>query len=386
MATSAIGPGFITQTTVFTQQLLTSFGFVILISILLDIAGQLNIWRVITVSGMRAQDLANNLLPGSGYLLALLVLLGGLAFNIGNVAGAGMGLNILFPLDADPTKPVVGACISAALALVIFWVKEVGTAMDWFTRILGFVMIALTLYVAIASHPPVGEAVLRSFVPVKIDTTAIVTLVGGTVGGYISFAGAHRLLDAGIRGQDKLPMVTKSSVNAILLASAMRILLFLASLGVIMSGGLINKDNPAGSVFQLAAGQTGYYIFGIVLWAAAITSVVGSAYTSISFLRSFHPFLDKHYRMLTTIFIVFSATVFALMGKPPVKVLVLAGALNGLILPLALGLMLLAVYKQKLVGSYKHPVWMSTMGWLVVIVMSWMGVRAVIYDLATLWK
>lgn len=385
MATSAIGPGFITQTTVFTQQLLTSFGFVILISILLDIAGQLNIWRVITVSGMRAQDLANNLLPGSGYLLAALVVLGGLAFNIGNVAGAGMGLNILFPLDSNPQQPVIGACISAGLALVIFWVKEAGKAMDWFTKILGFVMIALTLYVAIASHPPVGEAVLRTFLPVKIDTTAIVTLVGGTVGGYISFAGAHRLLDAGITGIDKLPQVTKSSVSAILLASAMRILLFLASLGVIVGGGILNKDNPAASVFQLAAGQTGYYIFGIVLWAAAITSVVGSAYTSISFLRSFHPFLDKNYRMLTTIFIVFSAIVFSMMGKPPVKVLVLAGALNGLILPFALALMLLAVYKQKLVGQYKHPVWMSTMGWLVVAVMSWMGLRTIL-DLSALWK
>lgn len=386
MATSAIGPGFITQTTVFTQQLLTSFGFVILISILLDIAGQLNIWRVITVSGMRAQDLANNLLPGSGYFLAALVLLGGMAFNIGNVAGAGMGLDILFPLDAEPTKPVIGAIISAAIALVIFWVKEVGTAMDWFTKILGFIMIALTLYVAIASHPPVGEAVLRTFVPVRIDTTAIVTLVGGTVGGYISFAGAHRLLDAGIHGKDKLPQVTKSSISAILLASAMRILLFLASLGVIVGGGLINKDNPAGSVFQLAAGQTGYYIFGIVLWAAAITSVVGSAYTSISFLRTFHPFLDKHYRILISLFIVISTLVFVMMGKPPVKVLVLAGALNGLILPLALALMLLAVYKHKLIGTYKHPLWMSTMGWLVVAVMSWMSVKAVLFDLAKLWK
>ena len=386
MATSAIGPGFITQTTVFTQQLLTSFGFVILISILLDIAGQLNIWRVITVSGMRAQDLANNLLPGSGYFLAALVVLGGLAFNIGNVAGAGMGLDILFPLDADPTRPVIGACLSAALALVIFWVKEAGKAMDWFTKVLGFVMIGLTLYVAIASHPPVGEAVLRTFVPTKINTTAIVTLVGGTVGGYISFAGAHRLLDAGIRGQDKLPLVTKSSVNAILLASVMRILLFLASLGVIISGGILNPDNPAGSVFQLAAGQTGYYIFGIVLWAASITSVVGSAYTSISFLRSFHPFLEKNYRMVTTIFIVFSAFVFAMMGKPPVKVLVLAGALNGLILPFALALMLLAVSKQKLVGQYKHPAWMSIMGWLVVAVMSWMGIRTIIGDLGKLWN
>lgn len=385
MATSAIGPGFITQTTVFTQQLLTSFGFVILISILLDIAGQLNIWRVITISGMRAQDLANNLLPGSGFFLAALVVLGGMAFNIGNVAGAGMGLNILFPLDADPTRPVIGACLSAALALVIFWVKEAGSAMDWFTKVLGFVMIGLTLYVAIASHPPVGEAVLRTFVPTQINTTAIVTLVGGTVGGYISFAGAHRLLDAGITGRDKLPQVTKSSVSAILLASAMRILLFLASLGVIVSGGILNPDNPAGSVFQLAAGQTGYYIFGIVLWAASITSVVGSAYTSISFLRSFHPVLDRNYRMLTTFFILFSAFVFAMMGKPPVKVLVLAGALNGLILPFALALMLLAVYKQKLVGQYKHPLWMSTMGWLVVAVMTWMGVQTIIRDFGKLW-
>ncbi|MGN6418041.1 MAG: NRAMP family divalent metal transporter [Pseudobacter sp.] len=385
MATSAIGPGFITQTTVFTQQLLTSFGFVILISILLDIAGQLNIWRVITVSGMRAQDLANNLLPGSGFFLAALVVLGGMAFNIGNVAGAGMGLDILFPLDADPTRPVTGACLSAALALVIFWVKEAGKAMDWFTKVLGFVMIGLTLYVAIASHPPAGEAALRTFVPTQINTTAIVTLVGGTVGGYISFAGAHRLLDAGIRGQDKLPQVTRSSVSAILLASAMRILLFLASLGVIASGGILNPDNPAGSVFQLAAGQTGYYIFGIVLWAASITSVVGSAYTSISFLRTFHPFLEKNYRMLTTIFIVFSAFIFAMMGKPPVKVLVLAGALNGLILPFALALMLLAVYKQKLVGKYRHPLWMSSMGWLVVAVMTWMGVRTIIGDLGKLW-
>jgi Mn2+/Fe2+ NRAMP family transporter len=71
MATSAIGPGFITQTTLFTQQLLTSFGFVILVSIILDIAAQLNVWRIIAVTEMRAQDLANSVLPGMGYLLAI---------------------------------------------------------------------------------------------------------------------------------------------------------------------------------------------------------------------------------------------------------------------------------------------------------------------------
>lgn len=59
MATSAIGPGFLTQTATFTNTLLASFGFVILLSILLDIGAQLNIWRIVVVSGKRAQDISN---------------------------------------------------------------------------------------------------------------------------------------------------------------------------------------------------------------------------------------------------------------------------------------------------------------------------------------
>jgi Mn2+/Fe2+ NRAMP family transporter len=377
MATSAIGPGFITQTTVFTQQLLTSFGFVILVSIILDIAAQLNVWRIIAVTEKRAQDLANNLLPGMGYVLAILIVLGGLVFNIGNVAGAGLGMNVVYPFDADIKHPVVGAGISAAIALFIFWFKEAGVAMDWFAKILGFVMIGLTLYVAISSHPPVGQAVYRSFVPVTTSTTAILTLVGGTVGGYISFAGAHRLLDAGIKGRQQLPQVTRSSVSAILLASVMRILLFMAALGVVVGGGVLNKDNPAASVFQIAAGDIGYTIFGIVLWSAAITSVVGSAYTSVSFLRTLHPLFEKYQRLITTLFILISMGIFAFLQQSAVHLLVIAGALNGLILPVSLALLLIAVFKKRLVGDYKHPVWLSVAGWIVVLIMGFMGAKAI---------
>ncbi|MBD4481376.1 hypothetical protein GUG87_27205, partial [Xanthomonas citri pv. citri] len=66
MATSAIGPGFITQTATFTVQMGAAFAFAILVSILIDIAVQMNVWRVIGVSGMRAQELANSVLPGLG--------------------------------------------------------------------------------------------------------------------------------------------------------------------------------------------------------------------------------------------------------------------------------------------------------------------------------
>lgn len=378
MATSAIGPGFITQTTVFTNQLLTSFGFVILISILLDLAAQLNVWRIIAVAESPAQDIANRLLPGLGYMLAVLIVLGGLAFNIGNIAGCGLGMDVVFGLDNDPKQPVIGAAISTGIALIIFWIREAGMAMDWFARILGFIMIGLTLYVAISSNPPIAETIHRTFIPELIDTKAIVTLVGGTVGGYISFAGAHRLLDAGIKGRSHLPQVSGSSVTAILLASVMRVLLFLASLGVIVGGGAVLADNPAASVFSNAAGAVGLKIFGVVLWCAAITSVVGSAYTSVSFLRTLHPVLDKHHRVVTTVFILISSGFFMLAGMPPVRLLVAAGTLNGFILPVAMAILLLAARQHRITGDYSHPFWLTILGWLVVFVMGIMAAQVLI--------
>jgi Mn2+/Fe2+ NRAMP family transporter len=330
MATSAIGPGFLTQTTVFTVELAASFGFVILLSILLDIGVQANIWRIIAVSERRAQDIANAVLPGLGYVLAAFVLLGGLAFNIGNIGGAGLGFNVLFGMS-----PKTGAIVSAIIAIAIFLVREAGKAMDRFTQLLGFVMIALTLYVVFTAKPPLGEAAVRAVVPEKIDFLAIVTLVGGTVGGYITFAGGHRLLDAGIKGKGSLAEVTKSAVSAIGVASLMRMLLFLAALGVVAKGLTLDQTNPPASVFRLAAGEIGYRLFGVVMWAAAITSVVGSAYTSVSFIRTFHHVLDRFHRWIIVLFILISTVVFVLIGRP-VKTLILAGTLNGLILPLSL--------------------------------------------------
>lgn len=199
MATSSIGPGFLTQTTVFTQKLGASFGFVILLTIILDIIAQMNVWRIIGISGKRGQDIANAVLPGLGYFVALLIVAGGLAFNIGNVAGAGLGLNVLFGVDVK-----IGAVISAVIAVIVFSVKEAGKAMDKLTTCAGAVMILLTLYVAITSQPPVGEAIVRSVSPETIDFMAIITIVGGTVGGYITFSGGHRLIDAGITGEENI--------------------------------------------------------------------------------------------------------------------------------------------------------------------------------------
>lgn len=380
MATSSIGPGFLTQTTVFTQQLAASFGFVILITIILDIGAQLNVWRVIGISGKRGQDVANMVLPGLGYFVALLIVMGGLGFNIGNIAGAGMGFNVLFGIDT-----VTGAVISAIVAISIFIVKEAGRIMDKFTQAAGLVMIVLTLYVAVSSAPPVGEAVLKTFAPDTIDPMTIVTIVGGTVGGYITFSGGHRLIDAGITGKEALPQISRSAVTGICLTGVMRVLLFLATLGVISAGMQLDSSNPPASVFQLATGNVGYKVFGIVMWAAAISSVVGAAYTSVSFIRTFNKWIDANYRWFVIAFIVFSTFVFAVVGQP-VKTLILVGTLNGLILPVTLLVMLVAAHRKSIVGDYKHPVWMTIFGVIVVAMTAYMGGLTLMNQLPKLFQ
>lgn len=369
MATSAVGPGFLTQTTVFTQQLATSFGFIILISVVIDLCVQFNIWQIVTVSGKHAQDLANELFPGLGYLLALLIVVGGLAFNIGNVAGAGLGIEAMTGIPV-----ATGAVISAAMAIGIFLFKEAGKAMDSFSKILGLIMIGLILYIAFTSNPPFAEAIHHTFIPEKFDPVSTLTLVGGTVGGYISFAGAHRLLDSGFKGETALPQVNRGAATGILLTAVIRYFLFLATLGIILTGAQINPENPTASVFENAGGQLGRQMFGLMIWAAAITSVVGAAYTSISFLKSFHPLLEKYQTYLTILFILISTSIFLLVGKP-VKVLIFVGTLNGFVLPVALIILLIASRKSRLMGSYKHPLLLQIAGWLVVLVLLGLGVN-----------
>ncbi|HET7350163.1 MAG TPA: NRAMP family divalent metal transporter [Marmoricola sp.] len=366
MATSAIGPGFLTQTTTFTDELRAAFAFVIAITLVIDVAIQLNVWRIIGVSGRRAQDLANAAVPGTGFLLAALDVFGGLVFNIGNIAGTSLGLEALFGLDVK-----VGGAISAAIAAGVFLVRRAGVAMDRLVVVLGVLMLALTTYVAITSSPPVGDALISTVKPETISFLAITTLIGGTVGGYIVYAGAHRLVDNGVRGVEHVRDITRSSVTGILITGVMRVVLFLAVLGVVSSGVQLGSENPTASAFESALGDVGRIVFGAVIWCAAVTSVIGASYTSTSFLKVFGRWVTRYERWVVVGFIVVSTALFLVMGTAPVTLLVFAGAFNGLILPVGLGLLLWVAWRRHdLMHGYAYPRWLLLVGvaaWLLTL-------------------
>mgnify|MGYP000571903318 CR=1 FL=1 len=377
MATSAIGPGFITQTATFTARLGSAFAFAILASVIIDFVVQMNIWRITALTGKRASETANDAIPGAGYLLSALVIFGGIVFNVGNIAGSGLGLNAMIGLD-----PKIGGGLSALLAIGIFLSHRAGLLLDRIIVVLGILMIAMTVFVAIVSNPPVGEALRQTVLPSTIDFAAITTIVGGTVGGYITYAGAHRLLDKGFTGAANLPAITRGALSGIAVTGVMRFVLFLAILGVTASGVTLDlasqTANPAAQAFQAAAGQWGLRVFGIIFWAAAITSVIGAAYTSVSFMTVFRPMDDRARNIATVLFIAVSLAIYLALGTAPAALLVFAGGFNGLILPIGLTIFTyIGFARSDLMGGHRYSRPLLALSVIVCALTWYMGLRSV---------
>ncbi|ENV58948.1 MULTISPECIES: NRAMP family divalent metal transporter [Acinetobacter] len=374
MATSAMGPGFLTQTATFTVKMGAAFGFGILLSIIIDYVVQQNIWRVVTLTQKRAPDVANIALPGSGYVLAVLVIFGGFFFNIGNIAGAALGLNALFGLD---TK--WGGVISGAMAIMIFASRKASLVVDKSMIILGILKIAIIVVVAFIVAPPMADAFHQTILPSHVDFASITTIVGGTVGGYICYAGAHRLLDKGAVGPEHIAEVSRAATKGIVVVGVMRYVLFLAILGVVVSGATIDlashNANPAAQAFQYAAGEFGFKLFGLIFWAAGISSSIGAAYTSVSFFTAFKKDLDlKQRNFCTIIFIALALLLYVLIGATPASLLVFVGGLNGLVLPIGLTIFVyVAACRKDMLGGYNYPMWLTVLGVLTCLLTWYMG-------------
>ncbi len=368
MATSAVGPGFLTQTTVFTEKLLYNFGFVILLSIIIDIVAQVTIWKALTFSSTPVQKLADELLKGLGPFFIIFVAFGGLVFNIGNLAGTGMGVNAMFGVSQN-----IGTTISAVLVGVLFYTDNFLPKLDVFMKVMALVMVSLLVAMMFMVDIDFLKAIKFTFVPQIIDVKATITLVGGTVGGYITFAGAQRLLDSGVTGQECQKEVERSAFTGILFTGFFRYFLFIGVLSVVLAGTVLMADNPTASVFSSYFGVWGQKLFGVMIWCASITSVVGATYTSLAFLKDFNLRLVSHKKLSALVFIAISLLVYLLFGRP-VSLLIFAGYLNAFVLPLGLTIVLISLRTNDTLKKLRISPILELAAWVMVVLLLYFSI------------
>ncbi len=146
----------------------------------------------------------------------------------------------------------------------------------------------------------------------------------------------------------------------------------------------LDSGNPAADAFRHGAGEIGYRFAGLVLLCAALTSIIGAAYTSVSFLKTFHTSIADHENQVIIGFIAVSTLIMLVLGNPAL-LLVLAGAFNGLILPITLGICLIASQNKKIMGKdYKHPMVLLVLGAIVVVLSAYLGVTTFMSNLGKL--
>lgn len=372
MATTSVGPGFLTQNSMFTSLFKHDMAFPVAVAMVFTIGIVLNLWRIVGVSQTRIQDIANKVAPGLGYVIGCLLALGAVAFNLGNVSGSALGINVLTGIDTT-----FGSIITGALGVTLFLAHNAAKHMDRMARYLGLLMILLIAYVALTSMPalgPVAQAVVSPSVSYDSLLLPTLTIVGGAVGGY--YTGAQRLVDNGLSGQNNVSEINKAAGCGISFAVIIQFMLFMAVLGVVASGIVLDKGNPAASAFRHGAGDVGYYIFGFVLFFASITSVIGNSYMAISLTKTLFPIIGNNEKNWIIGFIIATTAGTVFLGKP-VILLMTAGLVNSLILPVVLGTMLIASRRKDIVGDYKHPAWLFSLGALIVVVMGFGGITNV---------
>lgn len=87
--------------------------------------------------------------------------------------------------------------------------------------------------------------------------------------------------------------------------------------------------------------------------------------------------MERRSNQLVIAFMLVSTAIFLFLGNP-VKLLVLAGTVNGFILPVGLSLILIASRKTSLLGDYRHPMWLQIAGWAVVAVMLGFSISTIV--------
>lgn len=374
MATSSIGPGCFNNMSLLIAQYRGWFLPALAAVILLDIVVQLNVWQVCCVSGKSGTELGNMVFHGWGYVLTVLLGISAMAFNIGTVGGGALGFYAMCGMDQT-----LGAILTGALAIVLFWSKNLNRALDRTAELRGLIVIGGIIIVLISAFPAPETiaAELSGGTSLLLLATPIITEMGSAAGGYIPLSGAQRLVDQGITGVENLRDIRRSALMGVGIGEGMRMLLALAMLGVVYAGGTVDTSNPAASLFRAALGMAGYRIFGVVILFASMNSLVGCSYTLAALLKPFGKIFENNFRWVVTVIAAVSTVLMVTIGQPA-AVLLIAGVIAGLSIPFVLGTVLLASRRKSIVGDvYRHSPLLTAAGIAVALFLGYYGVRAI---------
>ena len=333
---SFIGPGTVTSSTRAGSQYGFTLFWCILFSVIAVIVMQGMAARlgIITQEGLAENlkhDFADrpvlrNILCG---LVAVAIAVGGFAYMSGDLTGTALGVSALTGVSTKIIAPIWGVCILLILNLA-------GDAVKYLEKLLGvcvIIMAAVFVITMIIVRPNLGE-LLHGCIP-TIPEGGLMTclsLIGTTV-----------------------PMIIGGIVTgAILVTSA-----------TVMRGMEVNNAMDMAVQLEPTLGSLAQPFMAVGLIAAGISSAVctpmGVSYVFAGLFGWKTDRSDKRYT-ITNAAVLITGIVIAALGTNPLGLIMTAQAVNGIVLPVVVGVTLYLTSRSRIMGKYKNGVITNILG------------------------
>jgi len=374
-----IGPGTITTAAAagaeFGYSLIWALVFSTVACIILQEASA----RLTVASGLNLGEALNKYLTDSTagritlWTVLTAILLGCAAYEAGNILGAVAGTNLLFGAPSYVIVLLIGVIV-----FPLFWfntVESVAKIMGMLVAVMGICFFVT----AIIMEPDLG-AIAQNFAVPRFpsgSSTFILALIGTTVVPYNLFLGS------GIAKGQNLKEMRLSLSIAIGIGGLISIAVLVVGTAIV---GSFSFEGLAAALSNQLGGWAAS-LLGLGLFAAGISSSItaplAAGITARSILAKQGASSEKwsdsgQYFRLTWIAVLFVGLGFGASQIQPVPAIILAQALNGIILPLiAIGLLILVNHLELMTSKSINSFFLNVVMSLVVFITIIIGVRNV---------
>ncbi len=306
---------------------------------------------------------------GLSVFLFVAVAFGCAAYEAGNILGAVAGLELLTAWPAQALTLVVA--IPAALLLWSGRHTLIARVLGVVVFLMGFAFI----YTAWAGRVPAPEVLRGAFVPgmPQGSLLLVIGLIGTTIVPYNLF------LASGIGQGQSVREMRAGLAPAILIGGIISMAILVAGSGVT---GEFSYE-AVGRALGQQLGVAGPMLFGFGLFAAGATSTItaplAAAITARSMLGGRPGWRVAHFRWVWMV-VLGVGVVFGLLNVRPIPAIILAQAVNGVLLPLVAAFLLLAVNDRRLLpAEFTNGIWANVSMVAVFTVVCLLGLQ-------NLWK
>jgi Mn2+/Fe2+ NRAMP family transporter len=273
------------------------------------------------------------------FVVGVSVFAGCLAYEAGNILGAVSGLNLL--AGADTRWLTFGV---AAAAFVVLWTNK-RQVISWIMTFLVAMMGLAFFVLAFRQSFSFAEVVARSTVPgfPPGSSLLILGLVGTTIVPYNIFLGS------GISKGKTIPLMRFGLAISVLVGGMITAAILIAGTAV----GTFTSFAELAQGLEHKLGVVGSLALAVGLFAAGFSSAITAPYASSIIASTVFGWTDQKRLRLVWGAVLLTGFFFGISGIKPIPVILTVQALNGLILPL-LVVLLIGVVNHRAVIPVQH--------------------------------